>query len=391
MMTVLGFPLRVSPWLPVVLFALGQGSGPVEALVAFVVGGVVAILVHELGHAVAARAAGASDVQIELVPLGGLTTYAPVPPSRLRRIGIAVAGPLTGVAIGVPLLLWRFAVPGWTTTAAVLDALVWVTLGWAVLNLLPVRPFDGGAVLESILPGTPATRTRVAALISVAVAGALVAWAWSRGSTWTAAVFLVVAAMNLVPLLARERTEDRQSPEQRSYAVLSAVLRGDLGDARGQAAGGRVDPAVIALLDALEGRGDGSRVRALAEDRPDPLRRSCRLALEVSCRNWPGVAAVAASGPLPPGVIPWAMGAARSAGLSGAAAQVGQAALSSGADATTAYLTARCWGAAGENERAYEALVYARALGFTDLAAAAAEPDLAGVRTLPAWHALLSS
>src|SRR5690348_9657639 len=95
--SVLGFPLRVSPWLPVVLFALGQGSGPVEALVAFVLGGVAAILVHELGHAVAARAAGATEIRIDLVPLGGLTTYAPVPPSRLRRIAVAVAGPLTGI------------------------------------------------------------------------------------------------------------------------------------------------------------------------------------------------------------------------------------------------------------------------------------------------------
>jgi len=241
-----------------------------------------------------------------------------------------------------------------------------------------------------VLPGSPATRTRVAAGISVAVALLLVVWAWSRGAAWTAGVFVVVAAINLVPLLAREGA-GTGSPEQRAYAVLADVLRGDLSAARTRTAEGRVDPAVIALLDVLDGRADGSQVRRLAFDRPDPLRRACLVVLEVSCRDWGAVARVVGAGPLPGGLASWAMGLARQAGQPAQAALVGQAALTVGGDPETAYLTARSWGAARQPERAYETLVYARSLGWDDLPAAEAEPDLAQVRQLSAWHALLRS
>ena len=81
-----------------------------------------------------------------------------------------------------------------------LESLVFVTLGWAVLNLLPVRPFDGGHVLKSVLPGGERTRVRLASAISVVFALAVAAFAYER-STWTAGMFLLVAAMNLFSLL----------------------------------------------------------------------------------------------------------------------------------------------------------------------------------------------
>src|SRR3954467_15987680 len=141
--SVFGFPLHVSPLLFVVLFALGQGGGSPAALIAFIVGGGGAILVHELGHAVAARAAGSTSVSIRLTAFGGLTTFAPAPGSRLPRIGIAVAGPATGLALGIPLIALRNAggIEDGSTGAYVIEALLVVTVGWAVLNLLPVLPF----------------------------------------------------------------------------------------------------------------------------------------------------------------------------------------------------------------------------------------------------------
>ena len=276
---IFGFPLRVSPLLPVVLLALGQGGGSAAGLVAFVVGGVLAILVHELGHAFAARAAGASEIEISLVALGGVTTYVSPPSSRRSRIGIAVAGPLTGIAIGVPLLAVRAAGEFSHDTARVLESLVFVTLGWAVLDLLPVRPFDGGHVLESVLPGGEQTRVRLASAISVVFALAVAAFAYER-STWTAGMFLLVAAMNLFSLLPQRRSGPGQSAEQRSYAVLRDVLS-DVAQARETARGGRVDASVEALLAGLSDPGAAARLEGLAAERPDALRRTSLLAWAV--------------------------------------------------------------------------------------------------------------
>ncbi|RZS91458.1 Zn-dependent protease [Motilibacter rhizosphaerae] len=390
-MRVLGFPLRLTPWLPVVLVALAQGR-PVEAQVAFVVGGVLAILVHELGHALAARAAGARDIRIELVALGGVTSYEGAPRSRLARIGIAVAGPATGVALGLPLLAVQRSSAVTGSTVDVLDALVFVTLGWAVLNLLPVRPFDGGHVLESVLPGDEGRRARLAGAVSVVLALAVVAWAWERGLSWTAGVFLVVAALNLGPFLARGG-QVRQSPEQRTTAVLRDVVSGQLAAARERAATGRCDAVVAPLLALAEGAAPDeplARLEALVEARPDPLRRAYLLVGCVVARRFARAAEVVAAGPLPAGLPTWAVGAVRAGGRPADAALVGQAALAASPDPALAHATARAWGAAGEPQRAYDALAYARALGWADLAGAAVDPDLAEVRALPAWGALFA-
>ncbi|RKS80108.1 Zn-dependent protease [Motilibacter peucedani] len=385
-MRIFGFPLRVSPLLPVVLLALGQGGGSTAGLVAFVVGGVVAILVHELGHAFAARAAGAREIEIALVALGGVTTYVSPPQSRWSRIGIAVAGPLTGVAIGVPLLAVRLAGDFSYDTARVLESLVFVTLGWAVLNLLPVRPFDGGHVLESALPGSEPTRVRLASAISVVFALAVAAWAYQR-STWTAGMFLVVAVINLLTLLPERRRGSATSAEERSYAVVADVVAGRLDAARTTASAGRVDASVQALLAGLGDPGAATRLEGLVAERPDPLRRTSLLVWAVTARDWERAVSAVAGGPLPVDVVVWAMGAARTSGQPRFGAALGQAALPWTKDPQLAYLTARCWGAAGAPERAYDGVVYATTLGLRDLSAVADEPDLAAMRRLPAWAA----
>lgn len=385
--SILGFPLRISPWLPLVLLALGRGAGTTAAVLAFVVGGIAAILVHELGHAVAAKAAGARDVRVALVALGGLTTYTDQPDSRWQRIGIAVAGPATGIAIGLPLLMIYLPMPDDTTGSQVMRALVFVTLGWAILNLLPVQPFDGGHILESLLPGSEETRVRLAAAISVAVALALAAVFYTLGTAWTTGVFVIVAGINLMSLLSARQPVT--SAEDRSYAVLAQVLEGDLAAARATASAGRVDAAVEALLAALAGDPHAAvRLPRLAEERADPLRRSAALVHSVSLRDWEQVVAQTAAGEFPREIVVWAMGAARTSGEPAYAAAVGHAALGWDRDGGLAYLVARCWGAAGEPGRAYDSLAYARSLGWDDLAAAEREPDLAAARDLPAWAGL---
>jgi hypothetical protein len=113
---VLGFPVHVDLSFVLIIGLIGYSpSRGVRDLVLWVVIATLAVLAHELGHAVAARSVGAQP-QIALVGFGGLTTFTPPQPlSRARSLGISLAGPGVGLALGLPLLL------GWLTVRDQLD------------------------------------------------------------------------------------------------------------------------------------------------------------------------------------------------------------------------------------------------------------------------------
>jgi Zn-dependent protease len=141
----------------------------------------IAVLVHELGHAVLARAAGAQP-EIALAGFGGVTTYTPPTElSRARSLGISLAGPGVGLALGVVLIFVRNGLSdtvifgSWQYYA--LEYGVWTCIAWSVFNLLPVLPLDGGQAMRELLPGTHDVRTRRAAGVSIVVAVLVAAYA----------------------------------------------------------------------------------------------------------------------------------------------------------------------------------------------------------------------
>src|SRR5690242_19529328 len=133
----------------------------------------ISILLHEMGHAWAARRYG-SDSRILLYGMGGLTFHHATSP--LQQIAIALAGPAAGFVLGTAaligwLLLRGIGLPPLATY--VLWALMWINLGWGLANLLPVLPLDGGIVLDNLL-GSHRRRTTftigaIVALVACAV------------------------------------------------------------------------------------------------------------------------------------------------------------------------------------------------------------------------------
>jgi stage IV sporulation protein FB len=129
------------------------GVGSPAETVAWIVIVFVSILIHELGHALTARMYG-SSVAIELNGLGGLTRWS-APEGELtpgRRALIAAAGSATGLLFGglVWLIADRFG-PYQSLTAFILESTIYVNVFWGLLNWLPIRPLDGGHLLESLL------------------------------------------------------------------------------------------------------------------------------------------------------------------------------------------------------------------------------------------------
>jgi stage IV sporulation protein FB len=193
----LGVPVRVDPtFLLVVLLAWGVFSG--WELLMWTVAVFLAVLLHEMGHALTARAAGA-EVAVTLFALGGYTTWrveGTLPP--LRRLVIAAAGSIVGVATGGTVLLMARA--GWVGSGdglerALVVSFVYASLVWGILNWIPIRQLDGGHMMESFLESVIPQRSAAIARVISIVTGVAAALLAIRYRLYLAAVFAVVLTL----------------------------------------------------------------------------------------------------------------------------------------------------------------------------------------------------
>jgi Zn-dependent protease len=126
------------------------------------------LLLHELGHAIAARRAGLGVAQVTLSFVGGTSEIV----GPIRRAGdeltIALAGPLASVVVmlaaaAAHVILVETTGPGLPATVAALVAVA--NLAIVVLNAIPGLPLDGGRALHAVLwafGGRPEAATRFA-------------------------------------------------------------------------------------------------------------------------------------------------------------------------------------------------------------------------------------
>ena len=166
--------MTVRPSFLFVAALLGLAAGTVTLVFAWIAVVFVSILIHEMGHALTARAFG-SQVAIELNAIGGLTSWT-VPEADLgpgRRAVVAAAGSGVGVVFGG--LVWLIASitgPFEGLVEVVVDNLIYVNLFWGLLNWLPIRPLDGGhlftSLLEKIAPKRAETIANVVFLMTAA-------------------------------------------------------------------------------------------------------------------------------------------------------------------------------------------------------------------------------
>jgi Zn-dependent protease len=154
-------PIVVTPGglVPLGLFALAfvafsGGSKPsVLAAAALLggVGGVVSLIVHELGHvSVARRLSGVRPAKITVISLGAATHLKGSYRSGRDQARMALGGPEASLAfalaLSVPLLL---PAPVWLKLGALGLALLNVLI--AVLSLLPVHPLDGHKLIVGLV------------------------------------------------------------------------------------------------------------------------------------------------------------------------------------------------------------------------------------------------
>jgi Zn-dependent protease len=259
MFRLLGFDVHVRTgfivFLALIVFLYRDGFG------AWLAGSIAILtLLHELGHALAARSAGC-HAEISLDFLAGYTSFRPTTAlSRRQQALISVAGPFTQIAISLIVLVVMGVDP--TSLDSVRQSEAAAAIWWAgpaigAMNLIPVLPLDGGHLAQTgleVFVGKRAPRVMAIASVVVTTSAAVLMYVSGRTGFVIFIVFLlfnqiqIVQATSKRPGRAVDRSVDVETaawetgrpgvlePGQRLspwFEAHRAVLQGDTGGAMG--------------------------------------------------------------------------------------------------------------------------------------------------------------
>ncbi len=130
----------------------------------FIIALFVCVVMHEFGHALAARRYGVGTRNITLLPIGGVANLKEMPDNPIQEFVIAIAGPLVNVVIA--LLLYAFVpfdailVDDPELLEEQLSAvnpdnfifyLFAINIALVAFNMIPAFPMDGGRVFRALL------------------------------------------------------------------------------------------------------------------------------------------------------------------------------------------------------------------------------------------------
>lgn len=229
-----GTPVRVSPlfWLVSAIFGWDFAANlGMPYLFLWVVCVFVSILLHEFGHIWAGRAFG-SDGEIVLYSFGGLAVGSRDQRQRWQRIVVSLAGPAIQLALFGTLWIakQRMGKDAFDEMLPQLrlcyEILMWINLYWALFNLLPVWPLDGGMISREVCIGILRSRgLRTSLVISIAVGGfiAIHALLAQHGALripylptgWWTAILFGMLAIESYQLLQQSKFMHYEEPDDR--------------------------------------------------------------------------------------------------------------------------------------------------------------------------------
>ncbi|MBD2297601.1 MULTISPECIES: site-2 protease family protein [Nostocales] len=138
----LNFGVAYQEWGSVIAWS----AGIVMALLLF-----ASVLLHELGHSLAARSQGIKVNSITLFLFGGIAAIEEESKTPGKAFQVAIAGPLVSVGLFFLLRLVAIFIPETSPLSMMVGDLARINLVVALFNLIPGLPLDGGQVLKAAL------------------------------------------------------------------------------------------------------------------------------------------------------------------------------------------------------------------------------------------------
>jgi Zn-dependent protease len=172
----------------------------------------LSVLVHELGHATAARFFG-YPARIQLIGLGGLThAQGAETMPWYKDVLYTLAGPSAGLSLGIlaglTSLIWVQVTPPPQVVRYLLTSLLYANVVWTVLNLLPMATLDGGRISAAVLTRLMGRRGfLVAQAFSVLLVGAVLLFAVFNKDPMLGALMVMLGLRTFANIAAYNRGE----------------------------------------------------------------------------------------------------------------------------------------------------------------------------------------
>jgi Zn-dependent protease len=218
-----GFPVHVRPGFLIFMALVVMINGP-EFGVSLAVFMAIFTLIHELGHAFAARATGAR-AEISLDFLAGYASFVPTRPLlKWERVGISFAGPAAQIMAGT---LTYIAVGGRTLLPEhepLQTAAWWAGPVIGIFNLIPILPFDGGNIVEvGIEAITPRHARDVMYWVTIVIAGGGIVYMLMHPELRPLVFFAAIPLVTVAQMMGFDRERARRKTEQEAAARAEAL------------------------------------------------------------------------------------------------------------------------------------------------------------------------
>lgn len=206
--SVAGVPIYLDVFFLLILFILSSdyftsGNSQMMSLGLLIIAGMMgSILLHELGHGLVAHLFKVRIGHIDLTGLGGIIHFASsLPKGGFKCAAIFLAGPAVNylLSLGLGQLGYVAAQAGKPLVAMLLYQLASINLYYALFNLLPAYPLDGGHTLDALLGKITSAiwAQRIVSVLGLIVAALLIV---TSIPSFPRSIFMLMFAFFLIEL-----------------------------------------------------------------------------------------------------------------------------------------------------------------------------------------------